>query len=156
MKIYQLERMQTLPVSREELFRFFEQPENLSRVTPSSVGFNILTPAPIEMKTGLVLDYTIKVLGFPIRWTTLISSYDPPKRFIDVALRSPYAFWHHTHTFKQNDDGSTIMTDQVRYALGFGPFGPIVHALFVKRKLKHIFDYRAEVIAELLKPGSSH
>lgn len=150
MKTYCLKRTQTLPIERDQLFSFFESPDNLEKITPSSVGFKILTPAPIEMKTGLVLDYTIKILGLPIRWTTLISSFDRPDRFVDVALRGPYAFWHHTHTFESNADGSTTMTDQVRYALGFGIFGSLVHSFFVKGQLKRIFDYRADVIHEII------
>lgn len=132
------------------MFDFFGKPENLEEITPGPVGFNILTPRPIVMKAGTVLDYTIRILGLPIRWTTLISSYDPPNGFSDVALRGPYSFWHHTHTFEEAAQGTT-MTDEVHYALPFGFLGRIVHALWVRRQLNYIFEYRAEVIGRLLK-----
>lgn len=149
MKIYTLKRRQLLPRPAREIFKFFERPENLESITPSSVGFVILTPRPIRMQVGTVLDYTIKILGLPVRWTTLIQSYDPPESFVDVAIRGPYSFWHHTHTFEETDEG-TIMTDEVRYALPFGWIGRIAHGLWVRRQLNSIFDYRARVISEIL------
>lgn len=151
MKIYTLRRQQKINRPRHEVFEFFEKPENLERITPLSVGFRILTPRPIKMKAGTVLDYTIKVLGLPVRWTTLISEYEPPARFADVALKGPYSFWHHTHTFEEVD-GQTIMTDEVRYALPFGLLGRLVRSLWVKGQLDYIFDYRAGIIEEMM-PG---
>lgn len=149
MKTYLLKRRQVIAKPIETVFRFFEAPENLERITPSNVGFNTLTPMPIRMQTGAVLDYTIRLFGVPVRWTTQIVGYDPPHRFADVALRGPYSFWHHTHSFEQTPEG-TVMTDEVRYVMPFGLLGRFVHALLVKRRLDRIFDYRAEVIGRLL------
>jgi len=148
MKVYTLHRRQLIRRPRTEVFRFFERPENLERITPSSLGFHILTPSPIPMHPGAVLDYTIYVLGIPVRWTTLIGEYDPPRSFCDIAIRGPYSFWHHTHTFDETAEG-THMTDEVRYALPFGPLGRFVHSFWVSRQLKMVFDYRAQKIAEL-------
>jgi ligand-binding SRPBCC domain-containing protein len=150
MKAYILKRQQTIPRPLDEVFNFFKQPDNLEKITPSSVGFTILTPRPITMQVGTVLEYTIRLLGLPVRWTTLISVYDPPHRFVDVALAGPYSFWHHTHTFEKNDQG-TIMSDEVHYSLPFGIFGRIAHFLWVERQLEHIFNYRMRIIADLLK-----
>ncbi len=154
MKTYILKRRQVIAKPIRDVFHFFGKPENLEEITPGSVGFNILTPRPIIMKAGTVLDYTIRILGLPIRWTTLISSYDPPNGFSDVALRGPYSFWHHTHTFERAAQGTT-MTDEVHYALPFGFLGRIVHALWVRRQLNYIFDYRANVIGKLLEEGGA-
>lgn len=150
MKMYTLKKQQLIARPRDQVFRFFESPENLEKITPQAVGFNILTPRPINMQAGTVLDYTIRLAGLPVRWTTLISEYHPPCRFRDVSLRGPYSFWHHTHTFEEVE-GGTLMTDEVRYVLPFGPLGQMVHALWVKRQLKRIFDFRAEVIEQLLE-----
>ena len=150
MKIYTLKRKQSFALSLQDVFEFFGKPENLEKITPRSVGFYILTPRPIKMKTGTVLDYTIRLFGIPIRWTTLITEYDPPNKFSDVALRGPYSFWFHTHTFK-TDNNETIMKDEVRYALPFGFIGRLAHFLWVKRQLNYIFDYRAQVISDILE-----
>jgi ligand-binding SRPBCC domain-containing protein len=149
MKVYILKRQQTIARPLDEVFNFFKQPDNLEKITPSSVGFTILTPQPITMQAGTVLDYTIRLLGLTVRWPTLIAAYNPPHSFVDVALRGPYSFWHHTHTFEESDQG-TMMFDEVRYSLPFGILGRLAHFLWVERQLGHIFDYRERVIADLL------
>jgi ligand-binding SRPBCC domain-containing protein len=147
-KVFALHREQSVPRPRAEVFALFERPENLALITPASLGFQLLTPGPIEMRAGALIDYVIHVLGLPVRWTTLIAAYEPPHRFVDVQLRGPYTFWHHTHTFAEAD-GRTRITDDVRYALPFGPLGVAVHALLVRRQLAGIFAHRSEVIGRL-------
>jgi ligand-binding SRPBCC domain-containing protein len=149
MKVYHLRREQILSRPRDDIFRFFERPENLARITPPSLGFEILTPPPIEMKVGALIDYTVKAMGMRRRWTTLISDYDPPHRFVDVQLKGPYLFWHHTHTFEVIDAGTRII-DEVRYVLPFGLLGRLAHGLIVRRQLEKIFAYRASVIEDVL------
>lgn len=149
MKLYQLTRRQLIPLPLDRVFPFFERPENLARLTPASLGFRILTPLPIAMKSGSLIDYTVRVLGLPVRWTTLITDYDPPRSFADVQLQGPYSFWHHTHQFEVVE-GGTLMTDTVRYVMAFGWLGRLVHALFVRRQLDRIFDYRSGVLLDLL------
>ena len=148
MKIHRLHREQTVEHPRDEVFAFFSRPENLARITPPSLGFTILTPSPIEMKTGTLIDYTVRTLGVPVRWTTLIGVCEPPHRFVDIQLRGPYSFWHHTHTF-ESEGPATRIIDDIVYVLPFGVVGEIAHTLVVKRQLTRIFEYRAEVIARL-------
>jgi len=150
-KQYTLRRQQLIKRPLPEVFAFFESPENLARITPASMGFEILTPKPIRMQTGSILDYTIRLFGFPVHWTTIIAAYNPPRSFSDVALKSPYSFWHHTHTFEEVEDG-TLMTDEVRYALPFGPLGRVAHSLWIEGQLERIFDFRAETIRRLMDP----
>jgi hypothetical protein len=138
-------RVQLLPRPRPDVFRFFETPENLARLTPKSLGFEILTPSPIVMRAGALVDYTVSPLGFPQRWTTWIESYEPPRRFTDVQLRGPYSYWHHTHLFEEAE-GGTRMTDEVRYVLPFGPLGALA-APWVDAQLRSIFDFRAAAVA---------
>ncbi|MBN1211846.1 MAG: SRPBCC family protein [candidate division Zixibacteria bacterium] len=140
-----LERTQLVKKPLEEVFAFFERPENLSKITPSSLGFEILTPEPIAMQTGAIIDYTVKPLGTRLHWRTLITNYEPPYKFVDVQLKGPYKFWHHTHTFEQTVEG-TLITDRVRYILPFGFLGRLAHGLLVKRQLEYIFDYRRRII----------
>jgi ligand-binding SRPBCC domain-containing protein len=145
-----LERKQLLPLSREELFTFFQAPENLARITPPRLGFRIITPSPVEMKVGTLIDYTIRVLGIPIRWRTLITTYEVPVRFVDEQIKGPYSFWHHTHTFV-TAEGGTEMTDTVHYILPLGILGDLAYTLMVRRQLEEIFDYRATAIVRLLE-----
>ncbi len=151
MKLYSLQRTQVIPASRARVFAFFSRPENLALLTPRSLGFTILTPLPVEMNRGALMDYTIRVGGLPVHWTTFITRFDPPNRFVDVQLKGPYAFWHHTHDFS-TVRGGTRMTDTVYYGLPGGILGGIIRELFVKRQLERIFEYREKRMKELF-PG---
>ena len=146
--MYVLERSQVVPKSRDEVFPFFADAANLERITPPFLGFKILTPQPIEMKPGTLIDYRIKLQGIPMKWKTLIEEFQPNEKFIDVQLKGPYARWHHTHTFR-DVPGGTEVGDRVEYELPLGPLGKVAHAAFVKRQLTTIFDYRAQVMREL-------
>src|SRR5689334_14782 len=101
MKTYSLKTRHEVPAPLEEVFAFFSKPENLRELTPGNLGLQILTPGKIEMKEGAVIDYRIRLAGIPLRWTSLISVYLPPCKFIDVQLRGPYSFWQHTHSFAE-------------------------------------------------------
>ncbi len=154
MKIYTLKREQTVPRPLDYVFPFFADPRNLARLTPPSLGFVILTPPPIEMRQGALIDYTIGVVGIRMHWRTLISDYNPPHSFTDVQLKGPYLFWHHTHTFREVE-GGTVISDEVRYVMPFGVLGRAAHAILVKRQLQQIFDFREKFIAELFANGTT-
>ena len=141
-----LRREQTLPGAPEDVFPFFADAGNLEAITPPYLSFEIVTPRPIEMGVGTLIEYRLKLHGLPIDWLTRIEVWEPGVRFVDQQLRGPYALWHHTHEFAADGDG-TRMTDTVRYALPFGPLGEIAHALFVRRDLDRIFDYRTREVA---------
>ncbi|MEO6771890.1 MAG: SRPBCC family protein [Kofleriaceae bacterium] len=146
--MYELERTQLVAAPRGEVFPFFADAANLEQMTPPGVGFEILTPRPIAMRRGARIDYRIKLHHIPMTWHTLIEAYDPDESFVDVQLEGPYKVWHHTHTFRDAPGGGTELGDHVRYELPFGPLGTLAHALFVKRQLRSIFDYRARVMRE--------
>jgi ligand-binding SRPBCC domain-containing protein len=144
-----LERQQIIECPLDEVFAFFADAANLQAITPQWLNFEILTPLPMEMNTGALIEYRIRLLGIPMRWKTLIESWQPKSHFVDVQRRGPYALWHHTHTFQETDRG-VLMTDRVRYRLPFGPFGRLARKLFVARWLDQIFEYRRKRIVELL------
>lgn len=148
---YVLEREQLVPRPRGEVFAFFEDAANLERITPPFLHFRVLTPAPIAMKPGALIDYRIRLFGVPLKWRTRIEAYEPTARFVDTQLRGPYKLWHHLHEFI-DVPGGTMMTDRVEYQLPFGPLGRAAHAVFVRATLERIFDYRRDVIASLYPP----
>jgi ligand-binding SRPBCC domain-containing protein len=132
-----------------ELFPFFADARNLEAITPPLLRFRVITPEPIEMRVGTLIQYRLRLHGVPISWLTSIQAWDPPHRFVDVQVRGPYALWHHTHTFQPAPEG-TLMRDTVRYAIGFGPLGDLAHRVLVQRDLNAIFDHRAATVPRLL------
>lgn len=131
-----------LPVAREKVFPFFADARNLEVITPPWLNFKILTPGEIPMRVGALIDYQIRIHGWPVCWQTKITEWNPPFSFRDEQLRGPYRLWRHTHTFEEKDggDGGTLCRDRVEYAV---PGGALVNRLFVRRDVEKIFAYRA-------------
>jgi ligand-binding SRPBCC domain-containing protein len=148
LKTYTLERAQYVSRPLSEVFSFFGKPENLELLIPDSLDFRIVSPKPIEMKQGATIDCTLRLFGFRFDWTSFISEYVPPNRFVDVQVKGPYSRWEHTHMFSEMDDG-TLIEDVVEYSLPYGLLGRWAHYAFVKKSLESIFDYRKLVIERL-------
>src|SRR5215510_6693354 len=151
MKIYFLERLQIIPRSRAETFAFFSDAFNLERITPPFLRFRILTPSPIKMETGTLIEYRLALFGVPIRWRTLIESWIPEESFVDRQIMGPYAYWRHMHLFEVRGPRQTLVRDRVEYGIPYAIPGRIAHALFIKRWLNEIFDYRAAMIEHMLR-----
>lgn len=147
MRIYQLTCETTVPRSIDETFAFFEDPRNLSRITPEWLKFTMKTGG-VEMRKGAEIDYTIHWLGLPMKWRTLISGYEPPHSFEDTQIKGPYRLWVHSHTFEATRQG-TLVRDSVSYSLPLGALGRLAHAAMVGRQLQGIFIYRQKMLAAL-------
>ncbi len=145
-----LERTQTVERPIKEVFEFFADAGNLERITPPELNFQILTPLPIDIRQGALIDYQLKLHGIPIRWKTEITGWNPPFDFVDSALKSPYKQWIHRHTFEEGARGETIMKDIVRYRLPLEPLGDLAH-WYVRGELKYIFDYRYKITEEIFQ-----
>jgi ligand-binding SRPBCC domain-containing protein len=144
---YVLRREQRLPGPPEAVFPFFADAGNLEAITPGWLGFRIVTSRPIDMHVGALIEYRLRLHGVPIRWRTRIDTWDPPSRFTDFQEKGPYSLWEHTHTFEPAGENATVIRDQVRYAIPYGPLGSLAHRLFVRRDLERIFDYRRDAVA---------
>jgi ligand-binding SRPBCC domain-containing protein len=149
---HELTREQILPGDPDLVFGFFADAFNLEAITPPFLAFRVVTPGPIAMAPGTLIEYHLRLHRVPIRWLTRIEAWEPGERFVDVQVRGPYRLWHHTHSFEPHEDG-TLVRDSVRYALPFGPLGRIAHAVLVRRDLERIFDFRHREVARRLGAG---
>ena len=136
---------QWLPRPRAEVFPFFADAANLERLTPPWLEFRILTPRPVAMREGALIDYRLRIRGVPVRWRTRIAAWEPPDRFVDEQVRGPYRLWVHEHLFVERD-GGTLCRDEVRYAV---PGGALVDRLLVRPDVERIFAWRRRALAEL-------
>lgn len=142
-----------LPLPRDEVFAFFADAENLERITPPELAFEIVTDRPIDIREGTLIEYRLGLFGVRFGWRTRITAWEPPYRFVDEQVEGPYRLWHHTHTFVEavGPDGEpgTQMDDLVRYQLPLSPLGDVGFPL-VRLQLARIFGYRKRAIRELL------
>ena len=149
MKTYNLEFEQFIDLPIEDVFDFFSKPENLSLITPPRLRFDILTPTPLEMKEGQLIDYSLKILYLiKLHWRTLITDYQKPYKFIDQQIKGPYTLWHHTHIFEEKD-GGTLIKDNLKYVIPFGWIGRAIHFIYIKHDINGIFQYRHKILNDI-------
>jgi ligand-binding SRPBCC domain-containing protein len=148
-RIHRLEREQLVPAALGEVFAFFAEARNLERITPPWLGFEVLTPEPVDMAPGTLIEYRLRLHGLPLRWLTRIEEWERERAFADRQLRGPYRLWHHRHEFEARGAEGTLVRDRVDYALPLGPLGELARRAFVGRDLERIFDFRRRAVQEV-------
>lgn len=147
--MYQLRRTQFIKTDIQTCWDFFSSPGNLNKITPSFMGFDVLTDVPAKMYSGLMIEYRVRPLfNIPVRWVTEITHVQEQSFFVDEQRKGPYRIWHHEHHFKIVE-GGVEMTDIVSYVLPFGILGRLVHPILVRPKLEAIFKYRFKIVEEM-------
>ncbi len=148
MKIYRLETVQKLPITIEQAWDFFSNPQNLKEITPPFMGFDILSGAAEKMYPGQIIQYRVTPLAqVPMKWVTEITHVEEGKYFVDEQRFGPYALWHHKHFFTPLKKG-VEMKDCIDYKLPFGWLGQWVHPILVRPRLETIFEYRKKILTE--------
>lgn len=148
-QVYSLKTVQQMPVSLDLAWEFFSNPANLKEITPSNLGFQIISKHHGDrMYAGQIIEYKVSpVLGIPLYWMTEITHVAHKQFFVDEQRFGPYTLWHHQHHFKEIP-GGVEMTDIVHYKLPLWFLGDIAHGLFVKRQLQQIFNHRFAVVEQ--------
>ncbi len=147
---WEIRRQQLVARELPAVFEFFSRARNLQALTPGWLHFDVLTPEPIEMRPGALIDYRLRMRGIPLHWRTVIEVWAPQRMFVDRQLRGPYRVWHHTHEFEEHPRG-TLVRDHVRYEIPLGRLGSLARVLFVRRDLERVFDFRQQAVARLLE-----
>lgn len=150
MAAHSIKTVQKIPISLEMAWDFFSNPANLQAITPENMGFKVISKHHGDtMYAGQVIEYTVKpVLRIPLYWMTEITQVKDKEYFIDEQRFGPYSLWHHQHHFK-TIEGGVEMTDIVHYQNPLGVLGKLANTLFVRNKLKGIFDYRFKKVEEM-------
>ncbi len=150
--MYRIEREQIVNGRLDEVWDFFSDPRNLVKITPETMGFEILTNLPTEIHEGLHILYRVSPLPlYRTKWLSEITEVSPFESFVDEQKKGPYKYWRHEHTFESKGDDQVLMRDVVDYSLPFGSLGDLAHSMFVKSKLISIFDFRNQAVEKIFK-----
>jgi ligand-binding SRPBCC domain-containing protein len=144
-KTYTLAFTQQAARPLAEVFEFFSRAENLQALTPPWLNFKILGVRPQPIQKGTLINYSLRVHGIPLRWTSEIVEWDPPHRFVDLQLRGPYKLWRHEHRFEPKD-GGTLISDTISLALPLGLLGQMAYKIKLQSDVQEIFSFRKEKI----------
>jgi ligand-binding SRPBCC domain-containing protein len=147
-KTYTFKKAITIEKPLEQVFQFFSKAENLTKITSANLNFEILSPLPIKMEEGVLIDYRIKLYHIPFRWQTKITVWKPPFKFVDVQLKGPYKLWIHDHFFEESATG-TRMSDYIEYQIPGGLFAPIIHQQKIRKDIENMFDFRKKIIDQI-------
>jgi len=149
MAYYQFTKHQLIEASLQDVWNFIATPLNLNKITPPSMGFEILTPhLPSKMYEGLMIQYRVKPLPFyTTEWVTEITHIKHGEYFVDEQRVGPYKIWHHEHRLRPAPQG-VEMIDTISYQLPLNVLGKLGNHLIVKKRLNEIFEYRKKAITE--------
>jgi ligand-binding SRPBCC domain-containing protein len=150
MAVYSFQTRQVLPVSLEKAWDYFSNPANLQSITPKNMGFEIISKFHgNKMYPGQLIEYKVRpLLNIPLYWMTEITHVEEGKFFVDEQRFGPYSLWHHQHHFRAVPEG-VEMIDIVHYKVPLGWLGDLANWLFVRKKLKSIFDFRYQAVEKL-------
>ena len=76
-----------LPRPLEIVFPFFADAANLEAITPPWLRLEIVTPHPIAMHAGALIQYRFRLHGVPLRRQSEITTWEPQHRFVDEQRR---------------------------------------------------------------------
>ena len=105
--IYTLTSEQILPISLEKAWEFFTHPNNLDRITPKEMQFEITNNPPDKTYLGQIITYKIGILPMiKSNWITEITHFEDRKAtfwtLCNVASRTPFRSYRR---WKSKNDG---------------------------------------------------
>ena len=134
----------------EEVFAFHEQPGAIDALIPAWERVEIIERSQgIQVGTRTVM----RMFAGPFSrlWVAEHTEYIPNRLFADVQRKGPFAYWYHKHRFEPTERNTTIMIDDIEYALPLGWLGELIGGRLIRARLQRMFDYRHLVVAEKMK-----
>jgi ligand-binding SRPBCC domain-containing protein len=168
------ETSQWVPFPVELVFAFLANPANLPHLMPPRFEAQIedarLQPPPSrpahpdparrfrsvaagEGSEILISFYPIRWVRKRASWMARITEFEWNSHFCDEQVYGPFTRFNHRHGIKaefRDWDEGTLVTDQIEYALPWGPIG-WVGGLLIERKLEQTFAYRRKRLPEILE-----
>ena len=99
----------------ERVYAFHADPRNIPKISPDWQRVVIREGQP-QAEPGGEFEIVVKFFGLlPLRWRGVWREAEFPVRLVDEAIKSPFAYWRHRHSFEPLGSDRTRMTDHVSY-----------------------------------------
>ncbi|WP_417325489.1 SRPBCC family protein [Halarcobacter sp.] len=142
------EKTSFIDCTLEELFDFHLDVNNLKAITPDNIQITFLEENFTPKEKGVLKIKTVKNF-LPIRWEVKIEKLQRPNILVDLALKSPFKYWKHSHVFTKKGNMCELR-DVIEYELPFGKLGELFD-FFIKKELDSMFTYRHNKTKKLLE-----
>jgi uncharacterized protein len=134
-----------MPVPADELFSWHARPGAFERLNP------VFDPVEVESREGGLEVGARTVLKMRIgmmwhRWVAVHTAYERGQLFRDEQESGPFSTWKHTHRFEPNGGSSSVMHDEIEYALPMGPIGSALGTRYTRSALERTFLYRHQLL----------
>ncbi|MCC7449241.1 MAG: SRPBCC family protein [Anaerolineae bacterium] len=140
------------------VWHLHESPKALPELTPPPVTVKIVRiDQPLKAGSHLIFRLSLGPVG--VLWNAVYDEFEPYRPgltrcgFVDRSARSPFRFWMHRHTFDDLGDGTSAITDDVRFALFGGSLGSLVTWVIVWPAIAFMFLYRRFRTHQMLAKG---
>ncbi len=136
----------------KSLFDFHLDTNNLTFITPPDTRVELLTK-DFKPQVSQILKIKSTKYFIPMNWEVKIEKLDEPNLLVDLALKSPFAYWEHKHIFIKHGNMSELK-DVITFKMPFGFLGRLLEG-FVKNDLQKMFDFRHKITKEILEKGKN-
>ena len=86
--------------------------------------------------------------GLMLQHTSRITRYEPPAFFQDIMTAGAFKSFEHDHRF-QEQDGETVMKDELRFSAPFGVLGLMVERLVLRNYLTRFLLERNQFLKQV-------
>lgn len=140
-----------MPVPAEQLFAWHARPGAFERLTPPWEHVQVLRRVGSELEEGMRVELRMRMGPLPVRWVAEHTRLIPGSLFQDTQLSGPFARWVHTHRMWPEPPDSSVLEDEVEYALPLGSLGRLAGGRMVLHKLERMFSWRHSITREDLR-----
>ncbi|AXH12932.1 SRPBCC family protein [Halarcobacter bivalviorum] len=142
------EKSSLINCKQDELFEFHLSMDNLKEITPDNIKIIFLQENFFPKEKEILKIKTIKNF-IPIIWEVKIEKIEKPNLLVDIAIKSPFLYWKHSHIFTKKGNLCELK-DIVEYKLPFGKIGNLFNFL-IEKELNNMFSYRHKKTKKLLE-----
>jgi len=115
-----------LPRSRTETFDYLRQPKNFLKLFPDSATKHLAVRLPEILNTGEQMEINITAFGSKMQIIQEITDLRHPEHIVARQLKGPFKLWIHEQRYTDGPDGSTLLTNSIRFEPPGGLLGLIV------------------------------
>ncbi len=139
----------TVRAPLEAVAAFHRDPSALRRLTPPPVFARMHRVEP--MAEGSISDFTLWFGPLPLHWVAEHTSVDALRGFTDTQIQGPMERWVHKHSFTEDGNGMSRITEHIEFKHYGGPKGITTRLLLSSIGLWVTFCYRRMVTRRALE-----